>query len=339
MRGRRRRSHAIAWLAAGAAVLVLGGAAATVALLRTSAEGDGDPAAAPLLPADPVPERRADQVTVDVDPVSGFAVTAAGTDAGRQFASISDLSTGGTHAGEVSAYDPGSFDSAPLKGGEAVALKGRDAWYVPDYTFAALSAQDEAHTGPAIGWQDASGVWLLAYPGPDGADGREALTRLAEATRLTPPRELRTPFRMGGGPGGLAVTYVRSDEVSDARGGAIGLSDPRRKSSAAAVYTGAPYGVSLAVTATVADAAWAKERATLSGSARVAGHPAWYSEGRSMLSPDGRGSTLIVETGPCVLRLRTADRQEIPRDQLTRTVEEMTVGDCDDPDTWITPLP
>jgi hypothetical protein len=342
MHGRRRRSHAAAWLAAAAAFLVLAGAAATVLLVRTDRD-EPDQAAALDPPVEPATNRRADQITLDIDPISGLAATAMGTDSGRQFVSVRDLSGtqggGSAYAGEVSVYDPGTFDSAPLRGGEVVDVEGRDAWYVPEYAFAALSEQDAPHRGPAVGWADPSGVWILAYSGPGGKLGRDDLIRLAGAVTLTPPRDLRTPFRVGETPDDLAVTYVRSDEVTGEKGGAIGLSDPRRKPSSAAVYTGAPYGVAVAVTATVPDDDWATERRTLSDEDTVAGHPAWYTEGRNMLSPEGKGSTLIVETGPCVLRLRAADRKAVTRAELVRTVEEMTVGDCDVPDTWLTPLP
>jgi hypothetical protein len=269
-------------------------------------------------------------------------VTVRGTDATRQFVSTRDVSpgtgAGGRYAGEVSAYDPGSFDAAPLQGGKLVDVAGHDARYVPDYSFAALSQDDAPHRSPAVGWADPSGVWLLVYVAPGERATRDDLIRLAESITLGPPREVRTPFRLGGLPNGLAVTYVRASEEGAGRGGMVGLSDPRRKASSAAVYDGAPYGATVSIFAESPDADWAAEKRTLTGRRTVAGHPAWYAEGRNMLSPEGNGSALTVDTGHCVIRLRTADRRAISRAELDRTVEEMPIGDCGNPGTWITPL-
>ena len=336
MQGRRRRSPAALWSGV-AAVLAIGGVTAAVGLIRL--QSDDDPAPPVAEPTVVTPARRADQITLDIDPTAGFVAALRGTDATRQFITARNFAEGGRYGGEVSAYDPGSFDAAPLRGGQAVDVNGNDAWYVPAYSFASLSAQDAAVKSPAIGWQDPSGIWLLVYAGPGERASREDLIRLAESVTLAAARELRTPFRLGTPPDGLAVTYVRSDEDGADRGGMAGLSDPRRKASSAAIYDGAPYGVTVSIVASPRDAEWNAEKSTLSGRrSTVAGHPAWYSEGKNMLSPEGNGSALVVETDGCVLKLRTADRTAISRAELNRTVEEMTIGDCADPGTWITPL-
>jgi hypothetical protein len=338
MRGHRRQSRAIL-LTGAAAVLVIGGVAATVGAVRLS---DGEPEP-PVAVVAPEPPRRADQITIDINATSGFVAAVRGTDATRQFVTARDVSpgtgAGGRYAGEVSAYDPGSFDAAPLQRGEVVDVAGHDARYVPDYGFAALSQDDAPHRSPAVGWADPSGVWLLVYVAPGERATRDDLIRLAESITLAPPREVRTPFRLGVLPNGLSVTYVRAGEQGEGRGGMVGLSDPRRKASSAAVYDGAPYGATVSIFAESPDADWASEKRTLTGRRTVAGHPAWYTEGRNMLSPEGNGSALTVDTGHCVIRLRTADRRAINRAELERTVADMTIGDCGNPDTWITPLP
>jgi hypothetical protein len=340
MHGHKRQSRAALWLTGAAALLVIGGAAATVGVVRLQ-RGEPDRTVAEQ-PVDDAPARRPDQITIDIDPTSGFVATVRGTDTTRQFVTAHDFALGttegGRYAGEVSVYDPGTFDAAPLRGGEVVDVAGHDARYVPAYRFAALSETDPPHRSPAVGWQDPSGVWLLVYSAPGEKLAREDLIRLAESITMAPPRDLRTPFRLGATPNGLAVTYVRSDEQDGNRGGTIGLSDPRRKASSAAVYEGAPYGVTVSISAIAPDAKWAAEKATLGGGAKVGGYPAWYSEGKNMLSPEGNGSVLAVETEQCVLRLRTADRKAISRAELNHTVEDMAIGDCSDPDTWITPL-
>ena len=339
MRGHRRPAPAVMWLTGGAAALVIGGVTAAVGLVRAQ---DPESTPAPAV-AETAPARRADQITIDIDPTSGFATAVQGTDATRQFISARDVTPGtgpgGRYAGEVSAYDPGTFDAAPLREGEVVDVAGHDARYIPAYSFAALSEDDRPHRSPAVGWPDPSGVWLLVYTAPGEKRTRDDLVRLAESVRLIPPKEVRTPFRLGSVPNGLAVTYVRAIEEGENGGGMVGLSDPRRKASSAAVYNGAPYGATVSLSAAAPDREWAAEKPTLSGRGTVAGHPAWYTEGRNMLSPQGNGSTLVVDTGQCVVRLRTADREAVTRTELNRTVEDLTIGDCREPDTWITPLP
>jgi hypothetical protein len=132
---------------------------------------------------------------------------------------------------------------------------------------------------------------------------------------------------------------VRADEDEAAgRSGTVGLSAPRRAASRTAVYDTAPAGITVTVSAAAPDDEWAAERAGLTGKVTVAGHTGFYTTGRNPLSPDGEGSSLIVDTGHCVLRLHTADRARIGPADLERLVADMTIGDCGNPETWITPL-
>lgn len=335
-----RRGPAVLWLSAAAAVLIIGIVAIAVGMVGLDGDDPNAPSAAG--PAEAPPSRRPTQVTIDLDPADGYVATVRGTDASRQFLTARDFlvnsAGGGRYAGEVSAFDPGTFDAAPLQGGEVVDVSGHDARYVPAYRFAATGGDGKTHSSPAVGWQDPSGVWLLVYVAPGEQATRADLIRLAGSVTLTQPRDLLTPFRIGTMPNGLAVTYVQSSEEKNGSSGAIGLSDPRRKASAAAVYDGSAYGVTVSIDASVPNPAWTAERSQLSGKTKVGGHDAWYLEGKNPLSSDGMGSSLFVETKHCVVRIRTADRAAISRTELNRTVAAMAIGDCGDPDTWITPL-
>jgi hypothetical protein len=150
---------------------------------------------------------------------------------------------------------------------------------------------------------------------------------------------VRTPFRLGDVPDGLAPTYVRSvEDERDGRSGTVGLSEPARPQSQAAVYAAAPAGITVSVSASARDAKWNAEKAELTGSTTSAGHDAWYGTGRNPLSRGSDGSTLVVETEHCVVRLTAADRGEVSRADLDAIVEDMAIGDCADTDTWIAPL-
>jgi hypothetical protein len=332
MHGHRRRRHAAAWLTGAATILVLGAAALTAGLLRL--DNDEEPESAAGAPADPAPARDQDQVTIDLDPTSGFVATVRGTDATRQFVTAQELGLGGgagRYAGEVSAYDPGTFDPARLRGGETVQVKDHDAVYLESYPFAERSTGEPVpYRAPAIAWADAGGVWVLVYAAAGHATTRADLQRLAASVTLAPPRDLRTPFRFGPVlPAGLAATYVHAEEdPSGTLRGTVGLGAPGRRPSGAAVYRGAPPGVAVTVLAAAPDARWRQEKADLAGDTTVAGHPAWYRTGR-----------LVVETEHCVIQVFATDHGHTGRDSLGRLVEDMVIGDCANPDTWITPLP
>jgi hypothetical protein len=342
MHGRRRRRHAALWLTSVAAMLVIGGTAVTVGLVRLQRDDAEAPGAA--VPQEQAPVRKAGQITIDLNPTSGFVASVRGTDATRQFVTARDFSPSGSgesgrYAGEVTAFDPGRFDGSALQRGEVITVRGHDARYVPDYTFAKLSDGGKPYRTPLVGWQDPSGVWLLVYRDAGQRVERDVLESLAASITLAPPKEVRTPFRLGTLPAGLAPTYVRSvEDERDGQGGTVGLSAPDRRESPAAVYNAAPAGVTVSVSAARRDAKWTAERATLTGSTKAGGHDAWYDTGRNPLSRDSTGSTLVVQTDHCVIRLTAANRAEVTRAELGAMVSDMAIGDCADLDTWIPPL-
>ncbi|MFI7544244.1 hypothetical protein [Actinoplanes sp. NPDC049599] len=325
MRGthtRRRRGVATTVIVA---LLVAGVLVVSVGVLRM--RGPGEATAAPAA-ADP--GRRPWQVTLDVDQTAGYVVTAGVTDGARQTLTVQSLGLGddpdGTYGGEVTAFPPGTLDERQFSTAEQV----NDSWYLAGFTFAGHATGDaEPWQGPAVGRRDPSGIWIVVYADTDRADGkigRPDLFRLAAAARLGPPRDLRLPLRLGRTlPKGLELTYVRSpDQRIDRRQAAVGFSAPARRPSAAAVYTGLPPELDVAVLTGARDAAWTRTRGTLTGQTRIAGLPAWYEP----------GTRLIVEAERCVVTVRSA----LPRADLTGLVENLTIGDCADPDSWIPPL-
>lgn len=339
MHGRRRRGHTALWLTGVAAVLVIGGAAVTAGMIRLQ-RGEPD---APASPPAAGPARQAGQITVDLDPTSGFVASVRGTDANRQFLTARDFAPGtsgaepGRYAGEVTAYDPGSFEPAGIEQGQVIPIAGHDARFVADYQFAALSDNNGPVRTPLIAWQDPSGVWLLVYSVE--ATDRESLERLATSVTLAPPQHVRTPFGIGALPSGLAVTYVRAvEDERDGRSGTVGLSTAGRQSSTAATYLAAPNGITVSVSASRRDDDWTAEKRKLDNSIRAGEYDGWFTTGRNPLSRGATGGTLIVETATCVVRLSAADRDKVTRDDLVKVVADMAIGDCGDPDTWIAPL-
>jgi hypothetical protein len=277
MRGTHIR-HRRGVLAAGiAAVLVTGVTVGTVGVLRG---GDDEPVAAPAGAADS--NRRPWQVTLDVDQTSGYVVATTVTDGDRQTLTMQNLAVGdgpdGTYGGEVTAFAPGTLDESQFRTAEQV----DDFRYLATFSFAGHTTADvQPWPTPAVGRRDPSGTWIVVYADTKRANGRIAradLLRLAAAVTLDSPRDLRLPLRLGSAlPGGLHLTYVRSPDHRIDRGpAAVGFSTASRAPSGAAVYTGAPSGLSVAVLTGARDAAWTRKRATLTGKTQVAKLPAWH---------------------------------------------------------------
>jgi len=305
------------------AALVAVATVVTVGVLRTG----GDETAAPAGPADP--GGRPWQVTLHVEAAAGYVVTTGIADGARQTLTVQNLRLGGpegTYGGEVTAFPPGTLDETQFRTGEDI----RDSSYLTTFTFVGHDAGDtKPWRGPAVGRRDPSGTWIVVYADTERADGaisRSDLLRLAAAVTLGPPRDLRLPVHFGPAlPADLRLTYVRwPDQRVDRRPAALGFSSAARKPSGAAVYPGLPPELDVAVLAGARDAAWTKTRPTLTGATRVAGLPAWYSP----------GARLTVEAERCIVTVESAR----PRAELDALIENLTIGDCADPESWIPPL-
>jgi hypothetical protein len=308
-----------------AATLVAGIAVIAVGTLRMR---DGDPVTAPAAPAEP--GRRPWQLTLSVDQTAGYVVTAGVTDGARQALTVQNLGLGddpdGTYGGEVTSFPPGTLDERQFGTAEQVG----DHRYLARFVFAGHTTGDtDPWEGPAVGRRDPSGTWIVVYADterPGGRIGRAELLRLAEAVTLGPPRDLRLPVRLGLAlPKGLQLTYLRSPDQRIDRGrAAAGFSTADRPASGAAVYSGLPPKLDIALLTGARNDAWARDRATMTGETRVAGLPAWYEPGKR----------LTVEAERCVVTVEST----LPRADLDSLVEQLTIGDCTDPDSWIPPL-
>jgi hypothetical protein len=269
-------------------------------------------------------------MTLDVDQTSGYGVTAAVTDGSRQTLTVQNLALGGTpdgtYGGEVTAFPPGTLDERQFRTAEQVG----DHRYLATFGFAGhRTGEAVTWQAPALGRRTESGTWIVVYADTgraDGRIGRADLLRLAAAVTLGEPRDLRLPLRLGAAlPRGLQLTYVFSpDHRIDRRRAVAGFSTTTRRPSGAAVYAEPPPDLEVAVLTAPRDAAWARTRKTLKGRTEVAGLPAWSTPGRH----------LTVEAEHCVVTVESA----LPRADLARLIGSLTIGDCDDPDSWIPPL-
>lgn len=332
---RRRRAVLRAGVAAVAVVAAVA-AAPTVSLLRDGGVPMGAAAPANRTPA---------QFTLAVTPEAPFTVTATDSVDTRQSMMVSPTAPAAgssTSARLVVAHDAGSFDPAALLGGERVTVSGHDGWFVASGSRPASRPNDSdgkpglAYLPPRLGWQTSQGAWLVVSPvfpeAPTGsaAADRErdlgALLPVAQAVRLTAPRDTRVPYRLGWLPAGLRVHSVR-----------VGLPDRQPAVKWSLPGSGESVGTSggkveefkrdrLDITTSLLGG---KPIEGLTGrpTTTIAGHPVWHLPGKP--------STLIVKAGNCVVTLAGWGTLGGLAD-LKRIVESMTVADCARTDTWST---
>ena len=320
------RRPGMALIGALAALVVLLVAALLFVVLRT---GDDRPAAAGDVPDAASTPRGPGQVTADLKPTSGFVPSLRVADATRQQFTVQAISaTGdsGDYAGEITAYDPGTFDPAMLKAGQRTVVSGRDAWYVPQYVF---PGDGTAQRTAVLGWQDPSGTWLLAYADTAANENRvldlDHLQRLGEQVVISPTHDLRAPFRLGWLPAGLVMTYLAATDKAGPGGGAtVGLSAAGRKPSTAVSYSSVPKDLDVSISAAAPGKGWPVEKAQLGVATAIGGRPAWL-----------KGSDLVVEERQCVVRVHATAK--LPRADLERLAKELRVGDCSESDSWTAP--
>jgi hypothetical protein len=320
--------------------LVLGAGAVTAAILRANDDAGSRPSPA-VAPTNSPPARTPLQQTVDLDPRTGYATAVRTSDAGRQTMTAQTLAFGDGvkrgYGGEVTVYDPGAFDPARLRDATPLTVRDHPASLTTDFAFPESTSGDaEPYRTEVIAWQDPTGVWVLVYAAPDATVSRDELLRFAATVTVGSPRDLRAPFHLGPLPAGLTPTYVRSADIEwdDRDAATIGLSAADRRPSDAAVYDATPAGIAVSITAAVRGRNEPEKPADFT----IAGHDAWYTTGTNRLSAPGDGGKLTVATEGCTITVEAADRKRTPRAALRRMVEDMTIGDCRQPDTWIPPL-
>lgn len=331
---RRRRVTVVAAVAVLAAVLAVT-PVALARLVRT--------APPPASPATSYPGLR--RLTLDVDPDSGLVPLAHGFVGPWEHLAMRTPQDSTVDAVVV---DAGSLYLSDLKRGEPIAVRGRSAHYAPDLLLDSYTPPSGAWPGgevrgPAIGWPEPSGVWVVVHILDELSSdaGMATLTSVAEAVRLRPARDVSAPYRFGYVPHGWAVEGVQ--QQVDGRGGRSDATESTvafgPRTSTVGPYTGlSVWGRSLVVSMAkhYDGPAELPENGPVTG--QIAGRDVRYIESAgSGLAPD-HGSTLIIRVGPCDVSVRVIDRDQVPYSELERMVENARFADCTDPRTWTSPL-
>ncbi|MEU4695072.1 hypothetical protein [Actinoplanes sp. NPDC023714] len=234
-------------------------------------------------------------------------------------------------------FDPGAYDPANLRAGTPVTVADRQAWYVPDLPieedmtpFDGVSAP-AGSTGPALGWQETSGAWVLLFRRHLTASTRAELIEVARNVRIQDPlRQVAAPYRFGWLAPGLRVAGLQVRDLRQLSGAATvayDYGDDRPAGRPAMiVYAGAAAG----------DRDWEMIDKELTTPRKAGGHDVWYlEEPNRALEPVDGGSIVVVDTGRCHIQLNIADRTRIPKQDAVRMAEELTATDCADVSTWM----
>lgn len=310
-----------------------------------------------VTPASP-PYRSTLQVTVGVDPDSGYSVLDYWVNRDRQQFRLRP--SHGIDDAVVVVHNPGTFDSAPLRSGRPVTVGGRTARYVPDLDLgvSCTVAGPGRPTGPrgacavrpsgpgvvrmpVIGWAEPSGAWVLVFlsAGSTEAD----LSRTAAAVRISSPRDVRAPYRLGYLPAGLTGVYAATTDSGPWQPHSLLAfdTDPATPVSGLDTATGILPDVTADLTiAAVPRSPYVDEKATeLGRPTKVAGLDTYYgTQNVGSWRIELGAAVLVVVAGACQFQFAVRDSTAVVYPELVRMVENATFADCATPATWTTPL-
>ncbi|WP_433203899.1 hypothetical protein ACQP00_34960 [Dactylosporangium sp. CS-047395] len=335
-RVRRRRRVGYTAAVALATAAVLGGAPTLIG-------GPSAPVGASAAPH----YRDAMQATLGIADGSGYKAFFHGVVGSTQYAVARPVADPNQFGGTVLVHDPGTYDGRRLLAGARVTVHGHPAYFVADLGLA-TGASDAGppvswpkttpQPVPAVGWQDASGVWVVVYADGPLSDPRSTLLRVAAAVTLGPPADVRVPFQLGYVPAGLRPTLAELDHY-DTQAALVGLGGRPSWDSLwppSGVNTKFPVGIQVLPRSDYVDYPEAGRPPTT----QIAGHDVWYytdprTAGRVFLA---QGSNMVVHFGQCYMSIFVADRAQVPYPELTRMVTDMRFADCHDPATWLPPV-
>jgi hypothetical protein len=356
---RRRRLVGVATVAVVALVVPV----TVVAGLRGA---DGEPAA--VTPS-PTPSqwphvRDPSQVTVDVDPAGGYTVLERQAQRDRQVVRLRP--PGSPHDVVVTVHEPGTFDPAPFLRGEEENTAGRRLHYLSTHVSeeacptvppqprdgvtpeGCLSVNVPGQPGhrepratPALAWAEPSGAWVVMrmVTGSNRVD----LRRAAGTIRMGPPRDLRTPYRLGYLPPGFTAVYAAAKESPPRPVVSTLALDPNPAVPVTGpdptTVGGRVTSVALTISVTPMTNEVARRIADLGTPTKVAGLDTFYLAGPTAgWGVEPGAAVFVASDGTCPVFMNIRERDRIPRPELERIVGNATFTDCANPATWTAPL-
>jgi hypothetical protein len=291
------------------------------------------------------PYRGSLQMTLDLAPGKDYLKLFYGVYGPVQYITVRETSgkVKENWSGDIAVFDPGTFDATHLMRGERITVADHPGYYVPDLLVGThggyLPGMPDGREVrlPAVGWQDASGAWVLVFQNQASQD-RDTLLRIAQVVRLGQPRDIRAPYRLAYVPAGLPGVYAQTavhigDQSSTIEFGTLPTPDPMDASDSIERDT------ALRVDVFPRHEYLDSSTRDLGPPMKIAGHDGWYlTRSTGNLSVDPGSSLLILYAGRCHVRIGVRDVKQIPFRELKRMVQGARFTDCADSATWTSPL-
>lgn len=354
VRVRRRRRLTVA----AAVVVALVVPVAVVAALRGTGTVES---AVPPAP----PHRDPLRLTVGVDPDAGYSVFRYWVNRDRQQVELRPAT--GAEDATVVVHDPGTFDLDPeaWRRGMPVAVANREARYIPDLDMGTTCSGSEQpvrsgqSTGPrgscavvsrvggtpvrmpVIVWAEPSGALVMVFIVPGSTPA--ALFPAAAAVRTRPSRDVVAPYRLGYLPSDLTWVYATMTDYGPRLANSLLAFDPDPAIPVGGLDKATGFVPEMTAALTIASTRrtpTVDDRvAELGRPVKVAGLDTYYATTNVGAWRIAAGAAaFVVVTGECQFYFTVRDKNQIPRAELERMVENATFTDCANPATWTTPL-
>ncbi|MYW00573.1 hypothetical protein [Streptomyces sp. SID3343] len=296
----------------------------------------------------------APNVRIEITAGSGYYRMTHGAVGSGVLASIRPVGSGSGGSGDVGVYAAGILDEAALSAGEPITVGGHRAYYLPQFRFPAANPKplrdgglpqgppNSVKTTPAsevIAWRDPSGAWVTVTAFDRG---RAAVRTLADLVTVRPGSDLRAPYRLGYLPAGLRFEgwYARTEEAAAETDSELAFTaeagQPRWQATSPVNVMPGLLDVRIMPRSGYLDGHTAEFGAPTS----VAGHDTWYrtTSDKGVVVPEG-GALFFANVGGCQVTIGVRDNTRIPYAEVLRTFEATEFKDCQDPSTWVAPLP
>jgi hypothetical protein len=337
---RMRRRRGATWATSGLAVLAVLTALAVVARQplpnQPHTAATASPAATATESPSPTPTptgppyRQPGEITLGLVSGSGYFTMGQGINGSFQFMTLrAKPGAAVSFGGDVHAYDPGTFDASKFLAGQPLVIEGQttNAYYVERYHGSGIGA------GPAIGWQDASGVWIEV----SGDQNKDGLVRLAQDVRLTPPQEFKTAFHLTYVPSGLHLVYMGREESMSLRS-RIGFNE--RPGSIDAGALGPSRKVAIEVDVLPRDDyidSHTNELGAPTSAGNLEVHYVTGANSGGLMVPNG-GTIINIRNNKCNAMIIILDSARFSRAEQERIVAGFQFADCKRQQTWIRPV-
>lgn len=323
----RRRRRTVAACVAAAVLAVVAVTPVAVARLRTDGAAP-QPAATPSY-------RKSSQLTVSLAAGTPYFVMSQGTDGHQQDLIVRRLTPLDGSGGSIFVHDPGSYDGTAFAHGSKAVVSGHPVTVVDDLLFDPAYLPQER--SPAVGWQDASGAWVVVTQTKTVA----AALELAADVRLAAPRAVIGPVGFDRVPGDLPLAFSNVEVAVKAPAGqtyssSVGFGPGRAVPRSMPIITDDPGLPVTVMVQPVSGRGWAEVQGAAGATEKtINGFEARFvTDKGSKVFVSGPGGHVLIKAGTCGIEIHLRDLAKAPFARAEQMIKGMTVRDCTDLATW-----